>query len=517
MNAAETEEVRAAELTAAMSLATDIGLGGPEEHAQRAAVLAAGLAGPAGFSAAQARDAFYLALLKTLGCTGDEDVAAAALGEGAGTWAGHMGGAAPSEALALMWKNIGRGKALPARLAELASAFAKMPAMMASSRIHCELGQGLARNLGLPDSVVRGLGQVFEKWDGGGRPHHLRGEQIDPAVGLAQIATDAEIGHRLFGLEGAVDLIRKRAGRGYDPKLVRIFCDEAPALFPTLEVPSITAAVLAAEPGRPLMLSGPRLESAIRAMGEYADLKSRFTRGHSAGVSALATATAAHLGMSAADQTVEARAGHLHDLGRSGILLRVWEKAGHLSQAEWERVRMHTYYTERILSRVRSLGPVASLASLAHERLDGEGYHRRLPLSAVPLGARVLAAADSYHAMTEERPHRPPLTATQAAAELAKDAVAGRLDREAVDAVLFVAGHKVPRAVAARPAGLSEREVEVLRLVARGLTNKEIASKLQISVKTAGHHLEHIFEKVRVTTRAAAALYAMQNDLLASI
>jgi HD-GYP domain-containing protein (c-di-GMP phosphodiesterase class II) len=175
---------------------------------------------------------------------------------------------------------------------------------------------------------------------------------------------------------------------------------------------------------------------------------------------------------------------------------------------------LHAYHTDRILARAASLGPAAALAAGDHERLDGSGYHRRIPSPAISPGARVLAAADTYHAMTERRPHRPALRNDRAADELRKEARSGRLDGEAVEAVLSVAGHKT-KAQPERPGGLSDREIEVLRLVARGLTNKEVAAALEISVKTAGHHLEHIYDKLGVTTRAAAALFAMQHDFLA--
>jgi len=149
-------------------------------------------------------------------------------------------------------------------------------------------------------------------------------------------------------------------------------------------------------------------------------------------------------------------------------------------------------------------------------RFVAEKIHRRLPPGAVPAAARLLATADAYHAMTEERAHRPALTAAQAAEQLRVEARAGRLDRDMVEGVLGAAGQPV---ASGRPqrhmSGLTEREVQVLRLVARGLTNKEIATALEISVKTTGHHVQHIFEKAGVTTRAAATLFAMQNDLLA--
>jgi len=177
-------------------------------------------------------------------------------------------------------------------------------------------------------------------------------------------------------------------------------------------------------------------------------------------------------------------------------------------------VRMHSYFTERILARLDSLAPACALAALAHERLDGGGYHRRLAAAGVSYGARILAAADVYHAMTEARPHRAALTAEQAATGVRAEAQAGRLDRDAVEAVLAAAGQPADAGKRTYPAGLTDREVEVVRLLARGLTNKEIANALDISVKTAGHHVQHIFEKSGVTTRAAATLFAMQQGLV---
>jgi HD-GYP domain-containing protein (c-di-GMP phosphodiesterase class II) len=509
-----TEGVRLAELMTALSLATDVGLASPFDHGQRSALFGARLAALAGLPPAEAQDAFYLSLLRTIGCTGDDDLGFRVLGEDLGEWVGPMAGASAFEALGLMVRNIGKHEALPVRVARVVSSLTRLPAMMANDRGHCEVGQMLARRLGLGPAVVRGLGQVFERWDGAGQPHHLRGEAIDRAVRLAAVATDTETAHHLYGPEATLALLRRRRGKGYDPSLIEVVIERSAELFAVWEVASISDAVLAAEPGPPVVLAGERLETAIRTLGEFGDLKSHFTRGHSNAVATLARAAGVKAGLADPDLSDLVRAAHVHDLGRAGIFQWIWDKPGALTEAEWERVRLHTYYTERILSRLRGLGNVPAIAALAHERLDGSGYHRRLPSSAVPLAARLLAAADAYQAMTETRPHREALSGEAAAAELRADAAAGKLDREAVAAVLAAAGHQAGPMKAEHPAGLSEREVEVLRVLARGKTNKEIAVALKISVKTAGNHVQHIFQKAGVTTRAAATLFAMQNDLL---
>lgn len=126
----------------------------------------------------------------------------------------------------------------------------------------------------------------------------------------------------------------------------------------------------------------------------------------------------------------------------------------------------------------------------------------------------VRAAADAYQAMTQERAYRPARTPDEAASELGKDADEGRLDRESVRAVLEVAGHAPFPSRRDRPAGLTEREVQVLRLAVRGLSNRETGASLFISPKTVDHHIQHIYAKIGVSTRAGAAMYAMEHNLV---
>jgi ATP/maltotriose-dependent transcriptional regulator MalT len=204
----------------------------------------------------------------------------------------------------------------------------------------------------------------------------------------------------------------------------------------------------------------------------------------------------------------------LHDIGRVSVPNGIWDKPGPLNSAERERVRMHAYQGERILAQSPLLAPYAALAGRHHERLDGSGYHRGLPASALSPEARLLAAADVFHALTEERPHRPRFDPATAAALVGEEARAGRLDRASVEAVLAAAGQAFARGRGDWPAQLSEREVEVLCLVARGLSNKEIGARLFISAKTVQHHVAHVYEKTGVATRAAAALFAVEHQLL---
>jgi DNA-binding CsgD family transcriptional regulator len=207
------------------------------------------------------------------------------------------------------------------------------------------------------------------------------------------------------------------------------------------------------------------------------------------------------------------RAGLVHDLGRLGVSNAVWDKPGLLTSAEFERVRLHPCLTDRLLARVPALARSRQIAARHHERLDGSGYPHGLTAAALGPLDRLLAAADVYHALTEPRPHRPAFEPEPAAQRLRAQARSGALDGDAVQAVLRAAGQRAP-ARRDWPAGLTAREIEVLALLARGHANKQIAQRLGVTPKTVANHVEHIYAKIRVSSRAAATLFASQHGLL---
>jgi HD-GYP domain-containing protein (c-di-GMP phosphodiesterase class II) len=202
------------------------------------------------------------------------------------------------------------------------------------------------------------------------------------------------------------------------------------------------------------------------------------------------------------------------DLGRVAISNAIWEKPGQFGLTDWERVQLHPYFTERSFAHAPALAPIGELAGAHHERLNGAGYHRKTLAPGLGRAARVLAAADSYQAMCERRPHRPALEPDQAKAELLAEVAEGRLCPDAVDAVLAAAGHRVVKRARLLPAGLTERELDVLLALASGKSNKDIAEALGISAKTAGHHVQHIFEKTGARTRSAATVWAFEHHLV---
>jgi HD-GYP domain-containing protein (c-di-GMP phosphodiesterase class II) len=325
------------------------------------------------------------------------------------------------------------------------------------------------------------------------------------------VARDAAFQRLLGGVELAARVVRERAGGAFDPAIAAVLADQAAEILALDDERSAWKETLASEPSPESILEDQAIDEALAAMGDFADLASPYLVGHSAGVAQLATAAAQRYGLPTGDHRAVTRAALVHDVGRVAVPFHIWKKPAPLTPDEWERVRLHAYHTERILSRSPFLAPLAPVSTGHHERLDGSGYHRGATAVALTPAARLLAAADAYHAMTEPRAHREALPPAQAAELLDEQARAGRLDGECVAAVLAAAGHRTPRV--SRPAGLTEREAQVVGLLARGLQTKQIGRALGITTKTADHHMQHAYAKIGVSTRAAAALFAMQHGL----
>jgi putative nucleotidyltransferase with HDIG domain len=505
--------VSAGEVLAALSLATDLGTDQPLEHGLRTCVLCARLAAAAGCDEEERGDAYYLGLLHSVGCTSDAHEAALVFGDDLRLRSdfGEIDPARPQELLAFLWRRTAGSRA--PHVSSFAAALAGgSRAASARLRAHCEVGQRFATRLDLPAGVRSALWYVFERWDGKGMPRGIGGRGIPRIALLLHLARDADVHWRLGG-EGAVrSMLEARSGSAYDPELAPLALDVLPEALAELDQIPVWAAVLGAQPSG--TLAGDALDDACRVMGEFADLKSVFTLGHSPAVAELAEAAAWRLGLSEADVAAVRRAALVHDLGRVAVSTGTWEKPGPLTTGEWENVRMHPYFTERVLARCDGLGQVVGIAARHHERLDGSGYHRGARAGDLPIAARVVAAADACQAMGEARPHRPAHTASQIARSLDNDVVAGRLDGDVVAAVLQAAGMRTGGAPRAYPAGLTGREVQVLRLVARGMSNREVAETLELSPKTVGHHVAHVYAKAGVATRAAAALFAVEHGLL---
>jgi HD-GYP domain-containing protein (c-di-GMP phosphodiesterase class II) len=376
---------------------------------------------------------------------------------------------------------------------------------------HCEVAERLAERLGFGAAVRRNLGQIYERWDGRGLPRGLAGEAIAPAVRVVSFAQDAIVLRAAFGPEIAQAKLEGRRGGAYEPRLVDRFIAHADALTAGLDA-ATWAAVLALEPAPQAPLSEQEFDAACLAMADFADLKSPYSVGHSRAVAALAAEAARRSGLPEADVVDLTRAGLLHDIGQVAVPARVWLKAAPFNDSDWEQVRLHTYYGERVLARPAALARCGAIVAQHHERADGSGYHRGVRGSGLSLQGRLLAAAEAYQNKIEPRPHRAALSAQAAANALKREVREGRLDGDAVSAVLAAAGHGVPvrRELVA---GLTAREVDVLRAVARGQSMKEIARTLGISPKTVDNHMQSIYAKIGVKTRGGATLFAIEHGL----
>jgi DNA-binding CsgD family transcriptional regulator len=507
-------DLRLADLFAALSVATDLGMGHEPEKAIRSCLVATELARAADLPEATVRDVYWTSMLLHLGCTaamhelvqlfgGDREVTVHAEHIDDSTVRGTLA----LVALAGRGTGLRRGRYLARMLA------AGSEGGTAIVRATCEVGTRMAERLHLGDGVRSALGDSAETWDGSIGAYGRTGDEVAIASRYALLATQAVIFDRLGGPEAAADVVRDRAGHWFDPAISDVFLRVGPDLLRRLEDADVWAEVLEVEPTPVRCAPTSQLDAIAEVFADLVDLKSPCTLGHSSGVAALVVAAAKRVGLREGPVSLVRQAALFHDLGRLAVSGSVWAQPRPLRAAEWEQVRLHPYHTERILSGSTALADQARIAGMHHERRDGSGYHHGASGTTIPIEAQLLTAADAFQAMTQPRPHRAAFEPERAAAQLEADATGGRLDGECVAAVIEAAGQQ-SRAERSWPAGLTDREVEVLRLLAGGSSNRQIAAELVISPRTAEHHVQHIYDKIGGSTRAAAALFAMEHGLV---
>ena len=511
------ERVRLAELVALLSLGTDLGLGQPMEHMIRACLIALRMGERLGLAESERGVVYYSGLLAWVGCHTDAYEQAKWLGNDItlkrdAHYRYDLGRVGP--AMSFMLRHVGGPERPLVTRTRVGVAFFGdgVRALRALAENHYRATDELVQRLGLGEDVRESLRQTYERWDGNGA-FGMKGEEIALSSRLINLADVVEVFGRAGGVEAAMTVARERSGTQFDPNLVDAFCEQAPMVLTELDETPSWEAVIAAEPSLERELAGEELDLALEAIGEFAELKTPSDMGHVHAVTELVTGAATSFGLPEADAAELRRAAYVYDLGRLGVPNTVWDKTGPLTLSELERVRIHPYLSERMLAFAPALARLGDIAVQHHERLDGSGYPRGLSADQIATTARLLAAADTYQALCELRPHRPALTPTEGAAELRREVTAGRLDGDAVDSVLHAAGHRVRRR-REWPAGLTAREVEVLRLLARGLSTKQIAGQLVISPKTAGSHVEHIYRKIDASNRAQASVFAMRHGLM---
>jgi HD-GYP domain-containing protein (c-di-GMP phosphodiesterase class II) len=513
--------VRRADFLMALAYATDLATGHSRDFALRSCVLAMRFAEVARLDQETRRSVFHQALLRYIGCNADTHLLADAWGDEITLRRElhHIDMGNRAEFVEVFVRAITRkfAGASPEELAkEVERGLAQGPQVNVPILSgHCEVAQRIAERIGLPQQIRENLGQIYERWDGKGLPRGLSGAAVKFPVRLVTLAQDAIALNDHHGFETMKAMIAKRAGGGYEPELVDLFCAHAERLLAGLDEPVDRETILALEPVPHAMLGEDACEEAYLAIADMIDMRMPLTFGHSRAVAALADAAGKRMGLPASDIRAVRWAAYTHDIGELAIPVSTWMRAGALTERETDAARLHPYHGERALAPLGGEGKsVAALVLRHHERLDGSGYHRYARSSDLSPAARILAAAEAFQTAREARPYRPALSDATAAAKLRGAVKEGRLCPEAVEAVLACAGQPARRATAERLAGLTPREIEVLRLIAAGHTAKGAARELEIAPKTADHHIQNLYSKIGVTTRAAAALYALERGLI---
>jgi HD-GYP domain-containing protein (c-di-GMP phosphodiesterase class II) len=482
--------VRLAEVAAAIASAADFRNGEPTAQSFRTCLLAMAFGRALGIAETKLHHLYYVTLLGELG-------SAEATIRGQVCRELHR-----SDAMCIVPPCIG----MATRLHQLPT-----PAE------ECDALQIVVRSLELWPDVMVTLKLMADCPDGRGGSGTSGDDGAALLARVAQIARHAELLARLGGAELAIDMIRRRRGTVYDSHLAAAFCQKANELFSYLRCESEWEAMLAAEPEPQPCLHRSQLEIALQGIGDAADLHALGVAGHARAVAALSEQAARRTGLPETDVTTVRFAGLVQNLGMLCFPIRICRKPERFTEGEREHIRLHPYYTERILARSRVLAPIGALAGRHHERLDGSGAYRGLIAAQLPPTARILAAADVYAALVEPRPYREALTPMAAAEALHQEVRADRLDGAAVSAVLAAAGHRQRRRRHRRIANLTDREIEVLRLMSLGLVNHEMAASLGISAHTVDHHIRHIYNKIDVSSRAEAVRFAVQHQILAPV
>jgi HD-GYP domain-containing protein (c-di-GMP phosphodiesterase class II) len=507
------------ELVATFALAQDNAFGQPLESQLRSCLLAMWMCDEARFERKLRDTVYWVALLRYIGCTGHAHEVATLFGDEIAIRAQTLvhDAANPAEVMRDVVAFATAGRA-PDERDQIVRSIQEGAHEWAVHNFAsgCEVGDMLVRRLDVNPSVRGALAFTFERWNGNGYPAGARGEEIPLAMRVVHVSHDMEAIGRLFSPVAALEAARERRGRTYDPELADLFAVHGSSWFDRLAKMEPWDAALDLEPEPHRYLDGAELDDALSVAADFIDLKSPYMAGHSRRCAQLGGDAAQLLGFSDDAINLLRRAGLLHDFGTTAVPNSIWDKPGPLTRAEFDRVELHPMLTEQMLRRSPAFATLTPAASAHHEKCNGSGYHRRLRSDTGDRGACVLAATEIYVGMTTERADRPRFSDDEAAAELRRLESDGVLEPSATRAVLVAAGHGEPEArVRKRPqnrGGLSRREVDVLQLAARGLTTRQIADRLVISPKTADHHIQHIYTKIGVSTRAAAALWAMQND-----
>jgi len=497
--------------------AGEVGRGQPDGHVDEVCWIGIHIAKELGLREAELCDVFFSTLLVHGGCTaGMPEFAAFIASDELSAQrdlclcdADNM-----AEVFTCMKRNVAPEAPLPKRVMAMLRMMLSGDRMMENVSAGCaDVGSRVAARLGLSDGAVDALGCVCETWNGRG-PRKQSGTQIPLVSRIAQAALVAAVFHREGGPSQALNAVARRAGRSLDPEVARAFRASSadPAFFEMLGSSELGQALRHFASTKLSLAREVSVDVATLCLADLVDLKSKRTAAHSRSTAELAERLALELGADESEAALCHRAGLVHDLGLLGVPAFLLDQPAPKA-AERARIELHPHLTEQLLGAVPALTEVTAIAAAHHERLDGSGYPRGVTASALPRAARILAVADEYDELVRGTEGRAPATRDEAMKALLAQA-GTRLDAAVVRALGKVLNSSPREESIERPAGLTEREVEVLRLVAVGLTLKEIGRELALSQHTVRHHLEHVYEKIGTSNRAGATLFAVENGIV---
>ena len=429
------EAVRVSEVLAALSFALDLTEGQPMGHSLRSCLIGMEIADRLGLPLHDRRDLYYALLLKDVGCSsnsarvfelfgGDERLTKHDLKRV--DWANYF------KAMRYMFSHTMPSAPWFQRARRIVS-LARAGSAVATDLIErrCERGAAIVTQIGLGARVADGVRSLDEHWDGSGQPRGLMHAAIPLQARILCLAQTLEVFTALEGAGAALEVAEQRSGRWFDPTLVSACRGMQPALasWRDLGEAALRHEVAEREPGGAVLLAGPgTLDRIALGFAEVVDAKSPFPAQHSFRVTHYALEIATRIGFDERERSDLRRAALLHDIGKLSVPNAVLDKPGSLSNEEWEAVRLHPYYTLRILLHVRGFQQIAQVAASHHERLDGRGYFRGLRGEQVPLAAQVIAAADIFEALSSPRPYRPALPEDTALQIMERDRRVGICD-----------------------------------------------------------------------------------------
>lgn len=511
-----------AALLCALSFATGVGFGGDMEHGLGCASLGLQIADALTLADEEREAIFYGALIKDVACTACSAGIAAFLPDDEQVSLSDVILLDPSrlsDMIGWLSRYLRLDARFPSRIAKLLSFFVKCgPVVKETMRSHCEVAELFARQLGFPDSVQRTLRFQWERWDGKGMAYGLKGPAVPRTARILHIAQVLELTYRFGGPAATRILAQEKRGTRFDPEVVDVFLalTQRKDFWRTFKEQSTQEALLARRPSTVAdCAQEDQTERVCEALADFIDLKTRETWHHSRTVAEVAGGIGICLGLETSELSRLRCAALVHDVGKAAIPVSILLKGEHRSSSERETYRLHPYYTQRILERVGALQELAQAAAAHHEWMNGLGYHRQLSGEQIPLHGRILAVANTYVRLVQQQgDQKNPAEVLHKMRLL----VGEQFDRRCYDAlVASVTGKGGLESAPLRPrkvGNLTEREVEVLCLLAQGRNTPQIAQMLEISRKTVEHHLSHIYSKIGVTCRTAAGVYAVQQGLV---